>query len=135
MLGKNYRLFQLGLVVYTSGYPSQQFFLLVLHCKQAACSPKWHMSAKDVMDKDIFYSVLADWDIQAGFYSTHRKKYSGERLRLQLRSRGGHCRLGPPEPEQPRANSDWWCCCSNCTQMPTERESFCCTGFQCGWLC
>lgn len=34
------------------------------------------------------------------------------------------------EPGQTRAGADWWCQCSRCTPMETDRESYCCREFQ-----
>ena len=88
------------------------------------------------MDKDTFYSVMADSDIKVYVFQTEYMAEEMQRkdaeavaaLAVQEDSEGAD----HPEPELLRANSDSWFLCSNCPPMPKETESFCCNEFQRG---
>ena len=90
--------------------------------------------AEDVIDEDTFYIVLSDLDIQSYLFEPGctgkemQQREAEAALAMQEDMAGGD----HPEPELPRANSNWWCLCLNCPLMPTETEQFRCNELQHG---
>lgn len=81
--------------------------------------------------EDIFWSVLADSDIQLYLYEPvnmaeemQRREAKAALATQQDMVGGDHS-----DPELPKANSDLWQLYSNCLPMPTESESFYCNYF------
>lgn len=81
--------------------------------------PKYE--CKDIVGKDTFYSIqIQIFSCIYANQSTWPKKCSRERPRLlHLPCK----RMEPAEPEPHRANTDWWCHCSNCPSNQQTRNN------------
>ncbi|XP_055050357.1 uncharacterized protein [Misgurnus anguillicaudatus] len=83
-----------------------------------------------------FEELLRESDVRGYLYEP---QYSNEQLRMMEEQEAVEAAAAPDEqdllggqeeePEQARVGSDWWCQCTCCAPMETEKESLCCYEF------
>ncbi|XP_051992948.1 uncharacterized protein LOC127651242 isoform X2 [Xyrauchen texanus] len=91
----------------------------------------------EVMTEGDFKDLLCESDARGYLYEP---QYSDEQLREmeEQEAAGAAAAAGEQdllggqeeEPGQTRAGVNWWCQCSRCASMQTDRESCCCREFQ-----
>ena len=93
-------------------------------------------SSEDDMAEGDFEELVRESDARGYLYEPH---YSEEQLRMiEEQEAAGAAAVAEErdlpggieeDPGQTRAGADWWCHCSRCTPMDTDRESYCCREF------
>ncbi|KAK9976719.1 hypothetical protein ABG768_021924 [Culter alburnus] len=89
------------------------------------------------MAEGDFEELLRESDVRSYLYEPH---YSDKQLRMMEEQEAVRAAAAAEEqdllgtreeePGQTRAGADWWCQCSRCAPMDSERESYCCREVQ-----